>query len=1482
MATSSQDISEELQEHITRILQPKKIKFMKKVRSTTKCKSEEKILVLTSWRAFLLPVRLPAKVESSFNYLEINAISAIDHTQVVIETEKISYSVKLMSLEDLEQVVSHVTASLKKIFPDSSPGKLLKKNSPELQKRIKKITTALEEQTASNQGPCGGYSETYAALCDYNGFPFKEEIQWDIDTIYHSQNSKEFNLLDFSHLDTRDVALSVAALAFNQWFTKLFSKDLRLSPDVIEQVLYVISLSTKLEELVLENAGMKFDAGQKIALALEENFHPVLHTINLSNNQLEDRGVSALSQQFEKLSKGLKYLNLSRTSLTSKGLSSLAQSFIVNEAFVSSLVHLDLSGNPGILAAEDTSNFYNFISRPNALAHLDLAGTDCALDSLFGALNRGCCIHLTSLILNRNFFPHKKTREIPPALKQFFSNCLSLKCITLSGIKLPLEAVRAILQGLTCNTHICDVHLDLSNCELRSAGAQVIQDHIIDANAISSLDLSDNGFDSDMVTLVLSIGRSKSIRHVALGKNFNIKSKALADVLHRIVQLIQDEECPLQSLSIADSRLKSGTNVLINALGSNTCLKKIDISGNAMGDTGAKMLAKALQINTSLGTVIWDRNNTTAVGFLDVASALERNYTLRSMPLPMSDVSQAYRSNPEKTEEALQKIQSYLLRNNQMKKFSPEQAFRLQERIVTSSTQQMVDSMCEKVQENLDIINNEPGKERQENVTFAEEIIKDAKTLTTMLPTLYQVGNTPPLLRTVQHKLESAAEEVSQAVNEEIQALIHSLMKSTSSLCPNVLQKANIQEQLVNKVSSKILIPKDFARSVIIEQAGLEIVNKLSEVKLSVTAALIDHFVDHILRDLTIAQQKLACYASKPLYETSTSDKASAETSEGEATINKTKDSLNVADNDLAPIESATMLRRKTIRSRRIRPTTALKRISDVEIEKQVEETDSAAMEQLLTVSSRSSKTRPASTDMAAVNNTPANAETVFALTLTDLPTEGMKLEHCTRGRPRPNRTRKHPPSKPTAQPVDQEKGENAANSKLDTGLEEFFTKKIIQEETSYVPAALSNSTSRKGQPLKQEEPSTSAALLPKIKKRYPKLSDLFVFKKARFNKMQKAEKDAEGNQQKGKKCSSMDLPKLQNKSEETHNQAKPQEGSAEQAKQDITTRQQSSLRGVKTRSLILFPGSKDAEELSVQFTVSGKELKSELCERGQRLRSEQHLHRVLDRAGLKVIPSDPKTKLSAESDAKGTDSSGTSGENKPQPPPQSLKLSAVANMAKTYAGSHADKENSEGQLPRGAKNTESDEEETKRQEITTGGAQRILLPPPRRKHLQQGNKDQSPVPVPRKSVALQKSIIQDEAPSTEKLTPSNSTSVRKLDIEGEAKEKNEEHSPSEDINHHTSQPDGKPFLQMTMLSASEEQLDQLSSTVELEDLKVPLPRKSRTPVTARVQMEADRKDHPRPEDECETHIAELFPPETSKDTEESTAVLEENLSDQC
>lgn len=51
---------------------------------------------------------------------------------------------------------------------------------------------------------------------------------------------------------------------------------------------------------------------------------------------------------------------------------------------------------------------------------------------------------------------------------------------------------------------------------------------------------------------------------------------------------------------MAESRLKQGASVLIRALGTNPKLSVLDISGNAIGDAGAKMLAKALRVNTRL------------------------------------------------------------------------------------------------------------------------------------------------------------------------------------------------------------------------------------------------------------------------------------------------------------------------------------------------------------------------------------------------------------------------------------------------------------------------------------------------------------------------------------------------------------------------------------------------------------------------------------------------------------------------------------------------------------------------------------------------------------------------------------------------------------------------------------------------------------------------------------------------------------------
>ncbi|NXL04269.1 CARL2 protein, partial [Mesembrinibis cayennensis] len=1010
----------------------------------------------------------------------------------VIETDAASYAFRFMSFDDLEQIVIHVTMSLKKVFPDSSPGTLLKNSPPNLYERIRQITDSLEEMLQSSPGPCGGFSETYAALCDYNGFAFREEIQWDVDNIYHSQDCREFNLLDFSHLESRDMALSIAALSFNLWFTKLSCKDFRLNQEISEQLLYMLSKSVTLEELVLENSGLKADFVQRMAQALSNHPDSVLHTINLAGNQLEDRGIVAFSRHVEKSPKGLQSLSLARTMLTAKaGMSTLCKALTDNKAIGSSLRHLDLSGNPSTLAGDDISNLQSLLRQCHSLSHLSLAGTDCPLDAvstctggattlagssstwlasppwqLFGALVHGCHTSLVHLDLSKNVYSHKKVKTISPDIKEFFSQACALRHVSLAGTKLPADAVRTLLQGLADNSHISDLHLDLSNCELRSAGAQVIQDLIPDASSISDLDLSDNGFDPDMVTLVLSIGRSKSIRHVSLGKNFNIKSKeGLLDVLHRIVQLTQEDDCPLQSLSVAESRLKLGTNVLLSALGSNTSLIALDISGNAMGDTGAKMLAKALQINTKLRTVVWDRNNTTAHGLLEVAQALERNYTLKSMPLPMSDVAQAYRSNPEKTEEAVHKLQSCLTRN-QLRHTLPTQTFRLQQGILTTSSEQMVNEICLSVQKHVDILSACPGREVEADILCAEEAIRNANLSISILPLLYEAGNTPYQNGKLQHKLECLTEEASQTCSREIQAIMQAALDTAHSLCPAVVQKSGIRDQLVNAMSERIYLQDHLNLSAVLDQMITDVFSKLNEIKLSVTAAVADCIVDAVLGDLTVAQCKLA--ESLPKQGLDLPALLSEPAEDDVAAVARGRNPL-----DLAAEEPVAGRDASGLRAHRAPPS----------------------------LSPAAPPARPASTKDAepASSSLPSTqpATATTAGSLMDLPTAGEKLEHCTKARPRPNRRHKQPPSKPNVQPVACENSEDRSITRVDEGLEDFFAKRLIPEELP--PTA--PETCLGSAPL---APSGSRTLKKKI-------GNFFAFKKPKSSRGSRCEKEPEG-----------------------------------------------------------------------------------------------------------------------------------------------------------------------------------------------------------------------------------------------------------------------------------------------------------------------------------------------------------------------------------
>ncbi|XP_075826161.1 F-actin-uncapping protein LRRC16A isoform X9 [Microtus pennsylvanicus] len=1039
MTDDSSDVPRELMESIKDVIGRKiKISVKKKVKLEVKGdRVENKVLVLTSCRAFLLSARIPTKLELTFSYLEIHGVICHKPTQMVVETEKCSMSMKMESPEDVSDVLAHIGTCLRKLFPGLSPLRILKKVSMEPSERLASLQALWDSQTLAEPGPCGGFSQMYACVCDWLGFSYREEVQWDVDTIYLTQDTRELNLQDFSHLEHRDLIPIIAALEYNQWFTKLSSKDLKLSTDVCEQILRVVSRSNRLEELVLENAGLRTDFAQKLASALAHNPNSGLHMINLAGNPLEDRGVSSLSVQFAKLPKGLKHLNLSRTSLSPKGVNSLCQSLSANPLTASTLTHLDLSGNA--LRGDDLSHLYNFLAQPNTIVHLDLSNTECSLELVCSALLRGCLQCLAVLNLSRSVFSHRKGKEVPLSFKQFFSSSLALMQINLSGTKLSPEPLKALLLGLACNHSLKGVSLDLSNCELRSGGAQVLEGCIAEIHNIISLDISDNGLESDLSTLIVWLSKNRSIQHLALGKNFNnMKSKNLTPVLDNLVQMIQDEESPLQSLSLADSKLKTEVTIIINALGSNTSLTKVDISGNGMGDMGAKMLAKALQINTKLRTVIWDKNNITAQGFQDIAVAMEKNYTLRFMPIPMYDASQALKTNPEKTEEALQKIENYLLRNHETRKYLQEQAYRLQQGIVTSTTQQMIDRVCVKVQDHLNSLRSCGGDAIQEDLKAAEQLMRDAKNSKTLLPNLYHVGgaswtgasglSSSP----IQETLESMAGEVTRVVDEQLKGLLESMVDAAENLCPSVMKKAHIRQDLIHASTEKISIPRTFVKNVLLEQSGIDILNKISEVKLTVASFLSDRIVDEILEALSSSHRKLADHYSRRGKSLPQRESLEVELAEEKPVKRATLmvEDLNEVERleDLDTCMMTPKSKRKSIHSRMLRPVSRAFEM-EFDLDKALEEVP-IHIEDPPFPSIRQEKRSSG--------------------LISELPSEeGRRLEHFTKLRPK--RNKKQQPTQAaicTVNIVPHDGEQNGLMGRVDEGVDEFFTKKVTKMDS--------------------------------------------------------------------------------------------------------------------------------------------------------------------------------------------------------------------------------------------------------------------------------------------------------------------------------------------------------------------------------------------------------------------------------------------------
>ncbi|KAF7275634.1 hypothetical protein GWI33_011478, partial [Rhynchophorus ferrugineus] len=467
-------------------------------------------------------------------------------------------------------------------------------------------------------------------------------------------------------------------------------------------------------------------------------------------------------------------------------------------------------------------HLHNLLSQANALQYIDISSTDVILENLFGALVKGCTTNLVHLNVARNPFSSKKSKEAPISFKQFFSTTLNLKYLNMSHCKLPQEALKNLLLGLACNEFTKEMNLDISNNGLGSQGAHVLESCVHGVRCISSLDISDNNMDSDLCNVVLAISKNKSLKHLNMGRSMK---KHMSLIMDAVVQVIQEDDCILQSLIIPDCRLRSDLFNLLNALGDNKSLEVLDISGNLIGDSGARLLAKALQINGKLRTIVLDRNNITLQGYNDIAYALESNRTLQYIPFPIFDVTPCMKASAERTDILMRKIQDQLNRNVCSKKQSTKHTS-LQPGFLLTSKQQALDRLVSQTQEAIKSFGNDTISSNND-INHANDVIQDAENCKQLLVRLQEVAQHRNDKHPVEEKLQQVSKEIFNSVCDSIQVIIDKMLKTCKEQCPYVLRNEQTVTEIKSECKKKKQIPLDYVTSCVKHQAGVDIMNRL-------------------------------------------------------------------------------------------------------------------------------------------------------------------------------------------------------------------------------------------------------------------------------------------------------------------------------------------------------------------------------------------------------------------------------------------------------------------------------------------------------------------------------------------------------------------------------------------------------------------------------------------------------------------------------
>jgi len=718
------------------------------------------------------------------------------------------------------------------------------------------FTVSVEPETRileapERETPCGGFTATYRAICNYVGVAARDDICWDIDHLVAGQKLQRFGLGEFENPIPADIHALLHSLRFNAYFTALDAADYPLARDKaqLEGLLECMRGNTALTRLDISGIGAKPEFLAALFTTIAANRALPLTDINLSGNTIDAGAASALAKFLETTQHGISSLNLANCGIDKKSAPIIGSALKKNPKTASSLSVLNLANNK--LEAEGSAAIAAFLSSPNMLTHLSLRSTQSSLETVVGALVRGCQ-ELRRLDVSGSRIPPKAVTQ----LVQWIKSSSQLKMLNLSSTGITADGLRDIIIAIGQNVYLEEVQLKAKDNAFGDRGAAVFACGFDQMKNVRALDLADNDLGDDGVAVVAhALCQNEGLKFLDISGNLSAKAKRTQPGSRAVEALVAllESDCPLESLELrggksAQPRLED-LLTFIYAIGVNDSLLQLNVNGNGMGNKGAIALGKMLQTNKTLHTLHWDDNGTTLPGFQAFLIGLDRNRALKTMPLPVNDISAAMKNEGAHAGEGtrLQKtvldIQACVSRNQSPTKFEASQGMSAGGLLMNTGHQQMVDAQLLKIKR----VDVKKLAETPENRLVIEDSQRAEKLTGTFQLVREEVQTA--LEVEMKKKLVSFVGELAQLVgsmkSQMRQRIVETISGSLKSIDEDTARRLGVAIEFGTKAFDHTTLER-----ILVSAAGAEIMMRANECFASAAELATDYMYEKLMDSL--------------------------------------------------------------------------------------------------------------------------------------------------------------------------------------------------------------------------------------------------------------------------------------------------------------------------------------------------------------------------------------------------------------------------------------------------------------------------------------------------------------------------------------------------------------------------------------------------------------------------------------------------------